>query len=86
MIFFRTDLNFQTPNSFGNLRAYSQSKLANVLHAKKLARELSDTTIKVVSLHPGVICKLKTFYLGTMNIVSTRDEILPALQQLVKSW
>jgi len=54
---FRDDLNFQTPNSFNSLRAYGQSKLANVLHAKKLARDLSATGIKVFSLHPGVICK-----------------------------
>ncbi len=56
-LFSRTDLNFQTPNSWGSFRAYSQSKLANILHAKKLARDLKDSGITVYSLHPGVIRK-----------------------------
>jgi NAD(P)-dependent dehydrogenase (short-subunit alcohol dehydrogenase family) len=60
----RTDLNFQTPNSWGSARAYSQSKLSNILHAKKLARDLKDSGIAVFSLHPGVICEYMHFMTG----------------------
>ena len=51
-----TDLNFKT-SRYNRIEAYGQSKLANVLHAKELARRLANTGIKVYSLHPGVIRK-----------------------------
>ncbi len=35
--------------------AYGQSKLANVLFARELARRLADTRVTANSLHPGVI-------------------------------
>ena len=47
------DLNWE--KSYDKNRAYAQSKLANVLHAKELARRLKDEGISVYSLHPGVI-------------------------------
>ena len=37
------------------MKEYSESKLANVLHAQELARRLADTNITTYSLHPGVI-------------------------------
>jgi len=39
---------------FNGLMAYRQSKLANVLTAQKLARDLKHTNVAVFSLHPGV--------------------------------
>ena len=33
--------------------AYSQTKLANILHAKELAHRLENTGISVYVLHPG---------------------------------
>jgi len=36
-------------------QAYNDSKLANVLHAKVLAKRLEGTGVSVFSLHPGVI-------------------------------
>lgn len=35
--------------------AYSQSKLANVLFARELAKRLDGTGVTVNSLHPGVV-------------------------------
>ncbi len=37
------------------MRAYSRSKLANVLTARRLARDLDGTGVTVTSLHPGAI-------------------------------
>ena len=47
------DLHFD--KSYNSVTAYNQSKLANVLHARELAKRLSGTGINVYSLHPGVI-------------------------------
>jgi NAD(P)-dependent dehydrogenase (short-subunit alcohol dehydrogenase family) len=40
---------------FSGLAAYNQSKLANVLFTKALARRLDGTGVTVNTLHPGVI-------------------------------
>ena len=49
------DLNFNKPNSYSAFKAYSQSKLANVLFTRELAKRLKDTNVSTFSLHPGVI-------------------------------
>jgi len=46
------DINFE--KNFSTMKAYGESKLANILHAKELAERL-DGRISVYSLHPGVI-------------------------------
>lgn len=47
------DINYE--KNFDSMQAYAQSKLANVLHCKELAKRLENTGISVYSLHPGVI-------------------------------
>jgi retinol dehydrogenase-14 len=37
------------------MRAYNRSKLANVLYARSLARELEDKGVTVNALHPGAV-------------------------------
>lgn len=44
-----------TTHNYSMLRAYSRSKLANVMFANALARRCEDTNIRVNSLHPGSI-------------------------------
>ncbi len=46
------DLNWE--RRFSAWPAYSQSKLANILHAKELAHRLENTGISVYVLHPGM--------------------------------
>ncbi|KAG2498411.1 hypothetical protein HYH03_003670 [Edaphochlamys debaryana] len=48
------DLNWEK-RKYGPWIAYGQSKLANVLFAKELARRLEGTPVKAFSLHPGII-------------------------------
>jgi len=49
------DLHFEKKNhKYDRFKAYTQSKLANIMHAKELASRLEGTGITVVSLHPGV--------------------------------
>lgn len=42
-------------NDFSSWKAYSQSKLANIMFTYELARQLDGTQIAVNSLHPGFV-------------------------------
>jgi len=48
------DLNWEK-NPYSAINAYSQSKLANILFTKELARRGEGSGVTVYSLHPGVI-------------------------------
>ncbi|KAM9839678.1 retinol dehydrogenase 12-like [Aulostomus maculatus] len=47
------DIN--SDSSYDTMKAYGQSKLANVLFARSLAKHLKGTGVSVFSLHPGVV-------------------------------
>ncbi|XP_062898422.1 retinol dehydrogenase 12-like isoform X1 [Mobula hypostoma] len=47
------DLNSE--KSYSSVKAYGQSKLANILFTRKLARKLEGTSVSVFALHPGVV-------------------------------
>lgn len=49
----REDL--MSEKSYNKLKAYGQSKLANILFAKELSRRLQGTGVTVNSCHPGII-------------------------------
>lgn len=73
------NINFDDPEgnkSWNNFRAYSQSKLANILFTRKLAEKLEKDRITVNCLHPGIIAtrlfnklpvikRLAPYFLGT---------------------
>ncbi|PPR89850.1 hypothetical protein GOBAR_AA30826 [Gossypium barbadense] len=44
------------PNNYNATRAYAQSELANILHAKEVARQLKARNAKVTinAVHPGI--------------------------------
>jgi NAD(P)-dependent dehydrogenase (short-subunit alcohol dehydrogenase family) len=48
------DLNFER-RPYNRMAAYTQSKLANVLHALNLSRRLEGTGVSAFSVHPGWI-------------------------------
>jgi len=48
------DLNWEK-RKYSQWGAYGQSKMANILHGKQLAKMLEGTPIRVFSLHPGNI-------------------------------
>ncbi|CAH8646116.1 unnamed protein product [Heterobilharzia americana] len=50
----KPDLQLQE-DEFSELKAYRQSKLANVLHAAELGERLHNSGVTVVSLHPGAV-------------------------------
>jgi WW domain-containing oxidoreductase len=41
--------------AYSRIRSYGIAKLANVWHAKALARRLADSGVCAVSLHPGAV-------------------------------
>ncbi|XP_011305179.1 retinol dehydrogenase 13 isoform X3 [Fopius arisanus] len=47
------DLN--STNSYDAGEAYAQSKLANILFTKELAKKLKDTGVTVNAVHPGIV-------------------------------
>ena len=47
--------DLQGARSYSGQRAYSQSKLANILFTNELARRLEDTGVAANSVHPGVV-------------------------------
>lgn len=47
------DINSE--RSYDNVKAYGQSKLANVLCTRSLAKRLRGTGVSVFALHPGVV-------------------------------
>lgn len=49
----RDDLNSE--KSYNKYKAYSQSKLANILFVQELARRLKGTGVTVNAVHPGIV-------------------------------
>jgi retinol dehydrogenase 14 len=47
--------DLQGTSSYSGARAYSQSKLANLLFTYELARRLQETSVTANALHPGVV-------------------------------
>uniref|UniRef100_U5EU75 NADP-retinol dehydrogenase n=1 Tax=Corethrella appendiculata TaxID=1370023 RepID=U5EU75_9DIPT len=59
------DLN--SSNSYDEAAAYNQSKLANVLFTRQLAKKLEGTGVTVNALHPGVVDTELMRHMGIFN-------------------
>ncbi|CAN1253888.1 Short-chain dehydrogenase TIC 32, chloroplastic [Linum perenne] len=57
---------------YNKMRAYGQSKLANILHANELASRLKEEGINITanSLHPGAIATNLARYHGVLNAIT----------------
>lgn len=62
----KDDLNSE--KTYNKYRAYFQSKLANILFTKALAKRLEGTAVTVNSVHPGIVKTNLGRYLGTSYI------------------
>ncbi len=54
-VFAGENIDFSKSNSYSTIAAYSESKLANILHVVELQRRYGGRGIKAYSLHPGAI-------------------------------
>jgi NAD(P)-dependent dehydrogenase (short-subunit alcohol dehydrogenase family) len=75
--------NLNSEKSYGQIQNYANSKLANVLFTKELARRLEGTRVTTYALHPGVIKTEITRHLAT--IVSILQYIGMIFSKSVKS-
>ncbi|KAL9375372.1 hypothetical protein Peur_032251 [Populus x canadensis] len=73
-----------SPKSYDGTRAYSQSKLANILHVKEIARQLRARNARVTinAVHPGIVKTgiLKASYKGFLT-----DSLYFIASKLLKS-
>ena len=78
----RIDFNdLQGEKSYSGARAYSQSKLANVLFSYELARRLQDTSVTANALHPGVV----STSFGAEDPATVQRIFIPFLRPFMKS-
>lgn len=52
---FLDDPQIERPGSYSSYLSYANSKLANLLFTRELARRLEDAPVSVYAVHPGVV-------------------------------
>jgi retinol dehydrogenase 14 len=67
--------------SYSGARAYSQSKLANVLFSYELARRLHGTSVTANALHPGVV----STSFGAEDPATVQRVFIPFLRLFMKT-
>ncbi|MEQ2255541.1 Retinol dehydrogenase 13 [Ilyodon furcidens] len=78
------DLNWER-KKFDTKQAYCQSKLANVLFTRELARRLKGTGVTVNAVHPGVVATELGRYTGLHQSQFSSSVLSPFFSMLVKS-
>jgi retinol dehydrogenase-14 len=73
--------DFQGERSYSGARAYSQSKLANVLFTYELARRLPATSVTANALHPGLT---RTSF-GAEDPGGVQRRLVPFLRPFMKA-
>ncbi|MFZ3418051.1 SDR family oxidoreductase [Arthrobacter sp. 3Tela_A] len=72
--------DLQGANSYSGARAYSQSKLANVLFTYELARKLEGSRVTANVLHPGIV----STSFGTEDPGAAQRVFVPLLRPLMQ--
>jgi NAD(P)-dependent dehydrogenase (short-subunit alcohol dehydrogenase family) len=73
--------DLQGERSYSGDRAYSQSKLANILFTYELAKKLQGTSVTANALHPGVV---RTSF-GAEDPASVQRFLVPFVRPFMKS-
>jgi NAD(P)-dependent dehydrogenase (short-subunit alcohol dehydrogenase family) len=73
--------DLQGERSYSGARAYSQSKLANVLFSYELARRLKGTSVTANALHPGVV----STSFGAEDPATVQRVFIPFLRAFMKT-
>jgi retinol dehydrogenase 14 len=73
--------DLQCERSYSGARAYSQSKLANVLFSYELARRLKGTSVTANALHPGLV----STSFGAEDPATVQRIFIPFLRPFMKS-
>jgi retinol dehydrogenase 14 len=73
--------DLQGEGSYSGARAYSQSKLANVLFSYELARRLKGTSVTANALHPGLV----STSFGAEDPATVQRIFIPFLRPFMKS-
>jgi len=73
--------DLQGERSYSGARAYSQSKLANILFSYELARRLPATSVTANALHPGLV---NTSF-GAEDPAGVQKLLVPLLRPFMKS-
>jgi retinol dehydrogenase 14 len=73
--------DLQGERSYSGARAYSQSKLANILFSYELARRLLATSVTANALHPGLV---NTSF-GAEDPAGVQKPLVPLLRPFMKS-
>lgn len=79
----RQDLNSE--RSYNQVTAYCQSKLANVLFTKELARRLEGTGVTTYAVHPGTVNTELLRYTGTVFFLLEYKFIQPIVRLAFKT-
>lgn len=77
------DLNSE--KSYDPARAYEQSKLANVLFTRELAKRLEGSGVTVNALHPGIVDTELMRHMGIFNSFFAKILVYPLMWPFLKT-
>ncbi|XP_063231591.1 retinol dehydrogenase 13-like isoform X2 [Bacillus rossius redtenbacheri] len=84
----RGSINVEDLNSekeYSKQKAYSQSKLANVLFTRELAKRLQGSGITVTAVHPGIVDTELIRHMGFFNSTFSSIFLRPLMWMFIKS-
>lgn len=79
----KRDLNSE--RSYNQVTAYCQSKLANVLFTRELAKRLEGTGVTTYAVHPGTVNTELTRHMGSLFFLLEHNLVQPILRIAFKT-